>query len=135
MSKNTITEEKIGFKIKSDGDLIMIDNLVKEKLKASIRIEEVAEHLDLHHKLNLKRVGGYLVGKCISGHDSKSGQCFRLGSGWSQFHCFSCNESFDVIELVQREKGFGYVDACKYLAETFRCDLLEELHKHNPHCS
>jgi len=44
----------------------MIDNLVKEKLKASIRIEEVAEHLDLPHKLNLKRVGGYLVGQCIS---------------------------------------------------------------------
>ena len=63
----------------------MIDNLVKEKLKASIRIEEVAEHLDLHHKLNLKRVGGYLVGKCISGHESKTGQCFRLGSGWGHF--------------------------------------------------
>jgi len=110
----------------------MIDNLVKEKLKASIRIEEVAEHLDLHHKLNLKRVGGYLVGKCISGHESKTGQCFRLGSGWSQFHCFSCNESFDVIELVQMEKGFGYVDACKYLAETFRCDLLDELQRYKP---
>lgn len=108
----------------------MIDNYVKEKLKASIRIEAVAEHLDLHHKLNLKRMGGYLVGKCISGHESKSGQCFRLGSGWSQFHCFSCNESFDAIELVQREKGFGYVDACKYLAEIFRSDLLEELKSH-----
>ena len=58
----------------------MVDNLVKEKLKASIRIEEVAEHLDLPHKLNLKRIGGYLVGQCISGHDSKSGQCFLLGS-------------------------------------------------------
>lgn len=109
----------------------MIDNLVKEKLKASIRIEEVAEHLDLPHKLNLKRVGGYLVGQCISGHDSKSGQCFRLGSGWSQFHCFSCNESFDVIELIQKEKGLGFVEACKYLAETFRSDLLDELHRSN----
>ena len=107
----------------------MIDNLVKEKLKASIHIEEVVEHLDLHHKLNLKRVGGYLVGKCISGHDSKSGQCFRLGSGWSQFHCFSCNESFDIIELIQREKGLGFTEACQYLAETFRRDLLEELNK------
>ncbi len=56
----------------------MIDNYVKEKLKASIRIEAVAEHLDLHHKLNLKRVGGYLVGNCVAGHESKSGQCFRL---------------------------------------------------------
>lgn len=109
----------------------MIDNLVKEKLKASISVEEVAEHLDLHNKLNLKRVGGYLAGKCISGHDSKSSQCFRLGAGWSQFHCFSCNESFDVIELIQKEKNLGYVDACKYLAETFRSDLCEELQKNN----
>lgn len=112
-------------------DLIMIDNLAKEKLKASIRIEEVIEHLDLHHKLNLKQVGGYLVGQCISGHDSKSGQCFRLGSNWSQFYCFSCNESFDIIELIQREKSLGYVEACQYLAETFRSELLGELHQ-NP---
>ena len=108
----------------------MINTYVKEKLKASIGIEQVAEHLDLTNKLNLKRVGGYLVGKCISGHDSNSEQCFRLGSGWSQFHCFSCNESFDAIELVQREKGLGYFEACKYLAETFRSDLLEELKSH-----
>lgn len=107
----------------------MIDNWAKEKLKASIRIEEVIDHLDLHHKLGLKQVGGYLVGKCISGHDSKSGQCLRLGPGWSQFHCFSCSESFDVIELIQIEKGLGYVEACTYLAETFRSDLLEELQK------
>ena len=105
----------------------MIDKYVKEKLKASINIEAVAEHLGLHHKLNLKRVGEYLVGKCISGHESKSNQCFKFGSNWSHFHCFSCNESFDAIELVQREKSLGYIDACKYLAEIFRSDLLEEL--------
>ncbi len=105
----------------------MIDNWAKEKLKASIRIEEVIDHLDLHHKLDLKQLGGYLVGKCISGHESKSGQCLRLGQGWSQFHCFSCNESFDIIELIQLEKGLGFFEACKYLAETFRSDLLEEL--------
>lgn len=109
----------------------MIDNWAKEKLKASIRIEEVIDHLDLHHKLGLKQVGGYLVGKCVSGHESKSGQCLRLGPGWSQLHCFSCNESFDIIELIQRERGLGYVEACKYLAETFRSDLLEELQKSN----
>jgi DNA primase catalytic core len=108
----------------------MIDHYVKEKLKASIRIEAVVEHLGLHDKLHLKRVGGYLVGRCVAGHESKSGQCFRLGSGWSQFHCFSCNESFDAIDLVQREKNVGYIDACKYLAENFRSDLLEELKNH-----
>ena len=47
----------------------MIGNLAKEKLKASIRIEDVIDHLDLRHKLGLKPVGGYLVGKCITGHD------------------------------------------------------------------
>ena len=74
-------------------------------------------------------MGGYLVGKCIAGHDSKSGQCCKLGPGWGHLHCFSCNESFDVIELIQREKGLNFVESCKYLAETFRADLLEELER------
>lgn len=105
----------------------MIGNLAKEKLKASIRIEDVIDHLDLRHKLAMKPVGGYLVGKCIAGHDSKSSQCCKLGPGWGHLHCFSCNESFDIIELIQREKGLNFVESCKYLAETFRTDLLEEL--------
>ncbi|MBX9922927.1 MAG: toprim domain-containing protein [Rhabdochlamydiaceae bacterium] len=107
----------------------MIGNLAKEKLKASIRIEDVIDHLDLRHKLGLKPVGGYLVGKCITGHDSKSAQCCKLGPGWGHLHCFSCNESFDIIELIQREKGLNFVESCKYLAETFRSDLLEELQR------
>lgn len=109
----------------------MIDNLAKEKLKASISIEDVIDHLDLRHKLALKPVGSYLVGKCVAGHDSKSSQCCKLGPGWNHLHCFSCNETFDVIELVQREKGFNFVESCKYLAETFRSDLLEELQRGN----
>lgn len=109
----------------------MIDNLAKEKLKAFIRIEDVIDHLDLRHKLGLKHVGGYLVGKCVAGHESKSGQCCKLGPDWSHLHCFSCNESFDAIELVQREKGLNFVESCQYLAETFRSDLLEELKKSN----
>ena len=107
----------------------MIGNLAKEKLKASIRIEDVIDHLDLRHKLELKSVGGYLVGKCIAGHDSKSSQCCKLGPGWGHLHCFSCNESFDIIELIQREKGLNFVESCKYLAETFRADLLDELQR------
>ncbi|MBS0585233.1 MAG: toprim domain-containing protein [Verrucomicrobia bacterium] len=107
----------------------MIGNLAKEKLKASIRIEDVIDHLDLRHKLSLKPTGGYLVGKCIAGHDSKSSQCCKLGPGWSHLHCFSCNESFDIIELVQREKGLNFIESCKYLAETFRSDLLEEIQR------
>ncbi len=109
----------------------MIGNLAKEKLKASIRVEEVIDHLDLRHKLGFKSVGGYLVGNCIAGHDSKSSQCCKLGPGWGHLHCFSCNESFDIIELIQREKGLNFVEACKYLAETFRTDLIEELQKGN----
>lgn len=109
----------------------MIDSFVKEKLKASIALESVAEHLGLFEKLGLKRSGSYLVGKCVSGHDSQSGQCLRLGPGWSHFHCFSCNESFDAIELIQIERGLGYVEACRYLAETFRSDLLGELQNSN----
>lgn len=109
----------------------MIDNLAKEKLKASISIEDVIDHLDLRHKLALKPVGSYLVGKCVAGHDSKSSQCCKLGPGWNHLHCFNCNETFDVIELVQREKGLNFVESCKYLAETFRSDLLEELQRGN----
>lgn len=107
----------------------MIGNLAKEKLKASIRIEDVIDHLDLRHKLGMKPMGGYLVGNCVSGHESKSAQCCKLGPGWGHLHCFSCNESFDIIELIQREKGLNFIESCKYLAETFRSDLLDELQK------
>jgi len=107
----------------------MIGNIAKEKLKASIRIEDVIDHLDLRHKLGLKPLGGYLVGNCITGHESKSSQCCKLGPGWGHLHCFSCNESFDIIELIQKEKGLNFVESCKYLAETFRTDLLDELQK------
>ena len=109
----------------------MIGNLAKEKLKASVRIEDVLDHLDLRHKLGFKSVGGYLVGECITGHTSKSGQCCKLGHGWAHLHCFSCNESFDIFELVQREKGLTFVESCLYLAQTFRSDLLEELQRGN----
>ena len=81
----------------------MIGNLAKEKLKASIRIEDVIDHLDLRHKLGFKSVGGYLVGKCIAGHESKSGQCCKLGPGWGHLHCFSCNNS---AKTYKDEKGY-----------------------------
>ena len=109
----------------------MIDNFVKEKLKASITIEAVAEHLGLIERLNLKRKGSALVGNCISGHSSDSGTCFRLHHEANQFHCFSCGESFDAIELIEREKGLSYQDACIYLAEVFRNDLVQELKTSN----
>jgi len=105
----------------------MIDNFVKDKLKASIPIEEVAEHLGLREKLGLKKSGGALCGNCLTGHSSDSGTCFKLYRNANQFHCFSCGESFDAIELIEREKGLSYKDACFYLAEVFRADLLEEL--------
>ena len=107
----------------------MINTYVKEKLKASIPIEAVAEHLGLIEKLRMRTNAGTLSGNCITGHLSDSGTCFKLHKHANQFHCFNCGDSFDAIELVEKEKGLSYPEACVYLAEVFRRDLLDELQK------
>jgi replicative DNA helicase len=107
-----------------------IDELAKDKLKASVLVEDVAEHLGLLDRYGFKRSGGFIIGNCLSGkHDSSSGSCCKLNKEKNNFHCFSCNESFDSIDLVVKEKGIPFKDACIYLADNFRRDLKDELVK------
>ncbi|MDP1609304.1 MAG: DnaB-like helicase C-terminal domain-containing protein [Chlamydiales bacterium] len=110
----------------------MIDIDVKERLKTRVLVEEVLERLGLDRKLNLKRTKnkGPLMGNCPSCPDeSKSGGRFRVHPTDNYAHCFNCGESFDSIRLVMGQRMFTFPEACKYLAEQFCPDLLEDITK------
>jgi DNA primase catalytic core len=109
--------------------MVKIDELAKEKLKASILVEDVAEHFGIIDRFGFKKIGSALTGNCLSGHDSTSGTCCKLHRKGNYFKCFQCGETFDAIEIVMTQKGVAYPEAVKYLAETWRRDLLEELIK------
>lgn len=109
-----------------------IDADVKDKLKASVLVEDVAEHLGLLDRFSFKNKGNALLGNCLSGkHQSTSGECCKLHRQENYFYCFQCKESFDAIELVMSARGVAYPEAVKYLAENWRKDLLDELLKTN----
>ena len=95
----------------------------KEELK-SIPIAEVVERLG---GLGLKTYGNSLQGNCPTGHESKGGHCFSINTNENYYHCFHCAIGGDVISLVKLVKQIEFLDALRWLAETFRPDLLPNI--------
>lgn len=75
-----------------------------DKLR-SLPIEEVAERLGLpisHHKT-----------LCVFHNDSHPSLSFKR----NHYRCFVCGASGDGIDLVRKQLGMNFLDACKWLAD------------------
>lgn len=83
-----------------------------DKLR-SLPIEEVAERLGLpisHHKT-----------LCAFHNDSHPSLSFKR----NHYRCFVCGASGDGIDLVRKQLGMNFLDACKWLADRSNIILTE----------
>jgi DNA primase len=80
-----------------------------DALKRAYPIERVAAAYDL----SLTRVGAHLVGLCPLHHETRPSFTVYPQSG--TFYCFGCRQGGDVIELVRRLEGIGFVAAVERL--------------------
>lgn len=100
---------------------------IKDTLKDTIGIEEVINRLG---GLGLSRMGGTLLGPCPTGHASKGNKCFVVYPNTNSFHCFNCLIGGDIFNLVEKVRGVDFIEALRWITETFRQDLLPELNKY-----
>ena len=33
----------------------------------------------------------------------------------NKLHCFTCNQTWDTIDIIQKKEGLGFIEAVKYL--------------------
>jgi DNA primase catalytic core len=83
-----------------------------EELKAKNDIHIVASILGY----NGKRTGSAYQGDCPK-HSSTDHRCLVLWSGFQGFKCFHCEETGDVIKLVELFKKVDHRQAVKFLAD------------------
>src|SRR5689334_19676623 len=81
-----------------------------DALKRAHPIEQVAAAYDL----TLTRVGTNPVGLCPLHRETRPSFTVYPQSG--TFYCFGCRQGGDVIELVRRLEGIGFVAAVERLA-------------------
>lgn len=103
--------------IRNNYSLNNFEDLIKH-IK-SLPMADVAEKLGLE----LTQVGNSLKGNCPTGHTSQSGTCFSIntdtGDANNYFQCFNCGESGDNIELVKIALKIPFIEAVKWLVNSF----------------
>jgi DNA primase len=97
------------------------------KVKERINIVQVADALGIIKKFNMQKTGSSLQGDCPTGHPSTSHRCFSIDTDANFYHCFSCNESGDIISLVELVNQVSFMEAIKWLVDTFAQDLSVEV--------
>ncbi len=96
---------------------------VVASLKDRVMIEQVADTLRLTKKYKMQKNGNSLQGECLTGHSSQNGTCFSIDTADNFYNCFHCQESGDIVSLVQLEQRIGFTEAVKWLVQTFAPDL------------
>ncbi len=91
----------------------IIDEL-KSKIKA-ISAEELAGKL----QIKLTKTGHSLQGACPTGHPSSSNRCFSINTRKNYWHCFSCGEGGDNINLIKESLNLTFYEAVKWAAEKY----------------
>jgi DNA primase len=87
--------------------------LAPEELHALKRANPI-ERVVAAYDVPLTRVGAHLVGLCPLHHETRPSFTVYPQSG--TFYCFGCRQGGDVIELVRRLEGIGFVAAVERLA-------------------
>jgi DNA primase catalytic core len=96
------------------------------KIKARVSIEQVADTLGIVKKFRMRKIGASLQGDCPTGHPSENHQCFSIDTADQFYHCFSCSETGDIISLVELIQHVSFMEAVKWLIDTFTQDLTAE---------
>lgn len=81
-----------------------------QEAKISVDPKDVCEK----HNIEYKEIGGRLSVLCPFHGDRHFGSAY-IRDGY--FKCFSCEESMDIITLVQRVAGISFSEALKEIAE------------------
>jgi DNA primase catalytic core len=98
---------------------------LKQIIKDTVGIEEVVSRLGL----DFERHGNFLLGPCLTGHESRERRCFRISTSGDFFRCFCCGVAGDIVSLVGLVKQCDFRDSLKWLIEHFRPDLSFELER------
>ena len=100
---------------------------IKDTLKDTVSIKEVIKQLGIN---DLTNQGGILQGPCPTGHASTNKKCFVAYPQSNSFYCYSCQIGGDIFNLVMEVKRVDFIEALRWITETFRKDLLPELNKY-----
>jgi len=68
--------------------------------------------------IELKRKGNSFWSCCPLPLHSERTPSFKVDPERQTFHCFGCNEHGDVITAIMKLKGYGYMEALRYLGMT-----------------
>src|SRR5690348_15755034 len=93
-----------------------------DALKRAHPIEQVAAAYDL----TLTRVGNHLIGLCPLHRETRPSFTVYPQSG--TFYCFGCRQGGDVIELVRRLEGIGFMAAVERRSEEHTSELQSPVH-------
>lgn len=85
-----------------------------EEITAKLTIDEIIKFLP-----GLEKNGHNYVGKCPTGHDSKSGTSFQVNTLDPTFHCFNCGVRGSYIHLIELIK-FGKTSQGQGGTDSFR---------------
>ena len=97
-----------------------------EELKTRVTITEVVDKLNLSLLLNLQKTGNELQGDCPTGHPSANHKCFSIDTDENLYHCFSCGESGNVVQLVALVNNTGIYQATRWVVDNLAPDLSEK---------
>jgi DNA primase catalytic core len=97
------------------------------KIKARVSIEQAVDALGIVKQYRMQRTGASLQGDCPTGHPSANHQCFSIDTADQFYHCFSCGETGDIISLVELIQHVSFMEAVKWLIDTFTPDLAGEV--------
>lgn len=85
------------------------------QLKQDIPIENVLDSFGLNYRKN----GTF---KCVSKEHNDKNPSMSINHKNNTCHCFSCNATFNPLELTMQELGCGIREAAGYLIEHFQMD-------------
>ena len=97
-----------------------------EELKTRVTINEVVDKLNLTQLLNLQKTGNELQGDCPTGHPSTNHKCFSIDTDENLYHCFSCGESGNIVQLVALFNKTGIYQATRWVVDNLAPDLSEK---------
>lgn len=84
-----------------------------------IPIVEVALELDMIHRVHR----GPITVLCPFHHDRRKGNAYLFED---HFYCFACHQWANSIDLVKVVKDVTFVEACRYLHDTFAIPYLSD---------
>ena len=85
--------------------------------------EEIRSRIDCRKYLEKSKSGMYCCPFCKSGTGPKGTGAVKYHEDTNTCHCFSCGKTFDVLDLIQEERGLDFRAALEAAADELRLPL------------